>query len=289
MKNIINLIKKYKLYILGGLLIIFFFRSCQKSAEIRKLNKIDTKKVEMIDSLNNVINQKQEKIDSFVKNEAKRAVVSQENVNRIMMLLDEAGFVQGIDYDSNFEVYEVTGEREFGYSYNNTNFEYEVTYMNAVGGVYLITDVIKHNEIVKAKASVSREGDKLMCTNITEQYRYYKPSTLLTKLKESRKAKIAELNRRNKEQVCLDYTVAKYQKLYPEAIVKAGTDYDRGYRGYNYTEFKTVVIEFKSGSSVTFQLGYSYELDKERLHKRYDAQKETVEQTLERFNNQKVK
>lgn len=65
MKNIINLIKKYKLYILGGLLIIFFFRSCQKSAEIRKLNKIDTKKVEMIDSLNNVINQKQEKIDSF--------------------------------------------------------------------------------------------------------------------------------------------------------------------------------------------------------------------------------
>lgn len=65
MKNIINLIKKYKLYILGGLLVIFFFRSCQKSTEIRKLNKLDGKKVEMIDSLNNVINQKQEKIDSF--------------------------------------------------------------------------------------------------------------------------------------------------------------------------------------------------------------------------------
>ena len=65
MKNIISLIKKYKLYILGGLLVIFFFRSCQKSTEIRKLNKVDGKKVEMIDSLNNVINQKQEKIDSF--------------------------------------------------------------------------------------------------------------------------------------------------------------------------------------------------------------------------------
>ena len=81
-------------------------------------------------------------------------------------------------------------EREFGYSYNNTNFEHEVTYMNAVGGVYLITDTIKDGKIVKYNASVSREGDKLMCTNITEQYRYYKPSTLLTKLKESRKAKI---------------------------------------------------------------------------------------------------
>ena len=42
------------------------------------------------------------------------------------------------------------------------------------------------------------------------------------------------LDRQNKEQVCLDYTVVKYQKLYPEAIVKAGTDYDRGYRGRSY-------------------------------------------------------
>ena len=233
--------------------------------------------------------EQQEKIDSFVKNEAKRAVVSQEDVNRTMMLLDEAGFVQGVDYNSNYEVYEVTKKREFGYSYNNTNFEHEVTYMNAVGTVYLIVDTIKEGKIVKYNAPVSREGSKLMCTNITEQYRYYKPSTLLTKLKESRKAKINELSRQNKEQVCLDYTVAKYQKLYPEATVKVGTDYYRGYRGRSYDQFKIVVIEFKSGSSVTFQLGYGYELDQERLHKRYDAQKETVEQSLERFNNQKVK
>ncbi len=232
--------------------------------------------------------EQQEQIDSFVKNEAKRAVVSQENVNRTMMLLDEAGFVQGVDYNSNYEVHEVTKEREFGYSYNNTNFEYEVTYMNAVGGVYLIVDTIKKGKIVKYNAPVSREGNKLMCTTITSQYRYYKPSTLLTKLKENRKAKIQELHRQNKEQVCLDYTVAKYQKLYPEATVKSGTDYYRGYRR-GYESFPIVVIEFKSGSSVTFQLGYGYELDKERLHKSYDAQKETVEQTLERFNNQKIK
>jgi hypothetical protein len=230
--------------------------------------------------------EQQEKINSFVRSEAKRAVVSQENINRTMLLLDEAGFVQGVDYDSNFEVYEVTKEREFGYSYNNTNFNSEVTYMNAVGGVYLITDTIKDNKIVKYNASVDREGDKLMCTNITDQYRYYKPHTLLTKLKESRKAKIQELDKRNKEQVCLDYTVAKYQKLYPEAEVKEGSDYIK-YGRHDYQEFKTVVVKFKSGSSVTFRLGYGYEFDKERLHKSYDAQKETVEQTLERFNNQK--
>ena len=233
--------------------------------------------------------EQQEQINSFIKDQANRAVKCQEDINRTMLLLDEAGFVQGVDYDSNFDIEEVTGKREFGYSYNSTNFEYEVTYINSYGCVYLITDIIKDGKIKKYNASVSREGNKLMCTNITEQYRYYKPSTLLTKLKENRKSKIAELNRQNKEQVCLDYTVAKYQKLYPEATVKAGTDYDRGYRGHSYTEFKIVVIEFKSGSSVTFRLGYGYELDKERLHKRYDAQKETVEQSLERFNNQKAK
>ena len=232
--------------------------------------------------------EQQEQIDSFIKRQTLNAAEADRNVGRIMMMLDEAGFVQGVDYNSNFEVYEVTKEREFGYSYNNTNFEHEVTYMNAVGNVYLIVDTIKEGKIVKYNASVSREGSKLMCTNITEQYRYYKPSTLLTKLKESRKAKINELSRQNKEQVCLDYTIAKYQKLYPEAKVKEGSDYIR-YGRHDYQQFKIVVIEFKSGSSVTFKLGYDYDLDSERLHKRYDAQKETVEQTLERFNNQKVK
>jgi hypothetical protein len=232
--------------------------------------------------------EQQNDIDKFVERQATNAVDSQNRINRTMLLLDEAGFVQGVDYGSNFEVYEVTKEVSFGYSYNNTNWEHEVTYMNAVGTVYLIVDTIKEGKIVKYNASVDREGNKVMCTNITQQYRYYKPSTLLTKLKESRKAKIQELNRQNKEQVCLDYTVAKYQKLYPEATVKAGSDYYRGYRR-GYESFPIVKIEFKSGSSVIFKLGYGYELDQERLHNRYDAQKETVEQTLERFNNQKVK
>jgi hypothetical protein len=231
--------------------------------------------------------EQQEKIDSFVKSEAKRAVVSQENISRTMMLLDEAGFVMGVNYGCNFEVSEVTSEREFGYSYNNTNFNYEVTYLNSVGCVYIIVDTIKDGKIVKHNASISREGDKLMCTSITDQYRYYKPSTLLTKLKESDKRKVQELNRINKEQVCLDYTIAKYARLYPEANVFASSDYYKPSSGYGYEEFKTVVVKFKSGSSVTFRLGYGYENDQERLYKSWDAQTETVEQTLEKFNNQK--
>ena len=243
-----------------------------------------------LDLFNGVVltTKQQEQVDSFIKNQEKRAIQCQEDISKTMLLLDEAGFVMGVDYACNFEVEEVTSKREFGYSYNNTNFEYEVTYISSHGCVYLITDSIKDGKIKKHNATVTRERNKLMCTYITEQYRYYKPSSLLTKLKEHRKSIIRELDRNNKQQACLDYTVAKYKKLYPKAKVRIGSDYYRGYRR-GYESFPVVVVDFKSGSSVSFKLGYGYKFDDEMIHKSYDAQKETIKQKLERFNNQKAK
>ena len=227
----------------------------------------------------------QEEVNDFVKKMAERAVKSQDDVNRTMLLLDEAGFVQGVDYDSSFEVYEVTKEVSFGYSYNNTNYEHEVTYMNAVGGVYLKVNTIKEGKIKEYKASVDREGGKLMCTNITQQYRYYKPSSLLTKFNEHNERKINELEHNNKQKIALDIIVAKYQKLYPKAEVKISSDYYRR----SYHSFPTVKVKFESGSSVEFTLGYSDEMEKERFHKKYDAQHETTKDLCDRFNNQKAK
>jgi len=240
-----------------------------------------------LDLFNGVVltTKQQEEIDNFINEQAKRAVKSQDDVNKTMLLLDEAGFVQGVDYDSSFEVYEVTKEVSFGYSYNNTNYGHEVTYMNAVGGVYLKVNTIKEGKIKEYKASIDREGSKLMCTNITQQYRYYKPSSLLTKFNEHNERKINELEHNNKQKIALDIIVAKYQKLYPKAEVKIGSDYYR--RSYN--SFPIVKVKFESGSSVEFTLGYGDEMEKERFHKKYDAQTETVENLLERFNNQKAK
>ena len=51
----IELLKKYKVYILGGLLLIFFFRSCSKSTQARKLDDNVTQSEVVIDSLENVI------------------------------------------------------------------------------------------------------------------------------------------------------------------------------------------------------------------------------------------
>ena len=227
----------------------------------------------------------EQQIATWVEGMAKRAVALQDEVNTIMLMLDRAGFVQNEDYKCNFEVFEVTKEQEFGYSYNNTNFEHEVTYMNAVGGVSLIINHIHEGKIKTHNSSVDREYGKLMCTSITEQYRYYKPSSLYTKFNEYNERKVNELEHNKKQKIALDIIVAKYQKLYPKAEVKIGSDYYR--RSYN--SFPIVKVKFESGSSVEFTLGYGDEMEKERFHKKWDAQTETTKDLLTRFNNQKAK
>ena len=240
-----------------------------------------------LDLFNGVIlnTKQQEQIDDFIKRQATRAITSQEDIKLTMLLMDEVGFVQGKDYISNFEVNEVTSKREFGSSYSNTNFEHEVTYMNAVGGIHLIVNTIKDGELEVHKSSVNRDGVKLMCTTITEQYRYYKPSTLYTKFNEYNDRKINELEHKGKQKIAVGKIIAKYKKLYPKAVVCSGTDYYRS----SYTSFPIVKVKFPSGSEISFTLGYGDEMEKEILHKRYDAVKETIKQSLEKYNNQKAK
>jgi len=229
--------------------------------------------------------EQEQEIATWIENQAKRAANSQEDINRIMLMLDEAGFVQGKDYDTNFEIFEVTTEKDFGYSYNNTNYEYEVTYLNACGSVYLKVNTVHEGKIKIYNSTVSREGDKLMCTSVTSQYRYYKPSSLLVKYNEHNSLQNSKLNRMNAEDIAIKNVIAKFQKQYPKAVVTKGSDYYRR----SYTSFPIVKVKFESGSEVSFTLGYSGELEKVRFHKKYDAVSESTEALMERFNNQKSK
>jgi len=65
MKKIIEFVKKYKVHILASLCFIFFFRSCQKSGEIRKISKNNTESSTIVDSLNNVISVQKKTIDGI--------------------------------------------------------------------------------------------------------------------------------------------------------------------------------------------------------------------------------
>ena len=65
MKKFIDLVKKYKFYILSILLLFYFFKSCSKSTDIKKLTKeVDNNGI-VVDSLNNEIKLRQQKIDSL--------------------------------------------------------------------------------------------------------------------------------------------------------------------------------------------------------------------------------
>jgi len=65
MKKVIEFVKKYKIYILSSLLFIFFMRSCMKSGEVRKLEKVKTENDKVIDSLSNVINGQKDTINNI--------------------------------------------------------------------------------------------------------------------------------------------------------------------------------------------------------------------------------
>jgi len=65
MKKIIEFVKKYKIHILTSLLVIFFFRSCSKSSDVRKLEKTNIKTTEVIDSLTTVIKGQKDTINNI--------------------------------------------------------------------------------------------------------------------------------------------------------------------------------------------------------------------------------
>lgn len=231
-----------------------------------------------------VLTEEQQKlVDSFIENQVETAEYAQEKASRIMLLLDEAGFVYGENYVNTTKVEKVTEVVTLGYSYNSTNFDIELTYLETTGGVAIKYNAVSDGRLIKRLGTVGVDrNNKLECLDITPQYRYYKPSTLLEKLNLHNDKAVAKIERDNKEKIAIDYTIKKYQKLYPKAKVTESYGYDR-YSG----RYSSVEVEFKSGSSVTFRMGYGFELDDERVVSSCDTQKETIEEKLERFNNQK--
>ena len=65
MKKFIELVKKYKVYILAVLLLFYFFKSCSKSTDITKLTREVNNNNLIVDSLENQIKVRQQKIDSL--------------------------------------------------------------------------------------------------------------------------------------------------------------------------------------------------------------------------------
>jgi hypothetical protein len=65
MKKVIEFVKKYKIHILSLFLFIFFMKSCIKSSEVKKLEKVKTSNEKVIDSLKNLVTGQKDTIDNI--------------------------------------------------------------------------------------------------------------------------------------------------------------------------------------------------------------------------------
>ena len=236
----------------------------------------------MLDQLElfQVLNTEQQtEVNSFVERQNQQVVDRVASIKKMMDLLTDAGFEEGVNFERNFEIGESTHERTFGWGDNK--FDAEVTVNTVSGGVALIHKRFYNGKLETTTSNVSREGDKLVCSMITPQYRAYKPTSLLVKLNEYNEVQQWRFDAYNNKIAILSYTLNKYTTLYPNATVEAGTGYQ------SRSSFTTVLVSFESGSWVEFRLGYRQ--DEEFMFKKFDATVDALKgmDLLNHFNKQK--
>ena len=221
----------------------------------------------------------QTEVNDYIVNENKRVVSRVASIKRTIDLLEMGGFVEDVDFKRNFEIGESTHDRSFGWDDNK--FNAEVTVNTVSGGVYLMHKRFYNGKLETTSSTVSREGDKLMCSMITPQYRAYKPTSLLVKLNEYNEAQQWRFDAYNDKIAILSYTLNKYTTLYPNATVEAGTGYQ------SRSSFTTVLVSFESGSWVEFRLGFKQ--NEEYTFKKFDAKVDSLKgmDLLNHFNEQK--
>ena len=225
----------------------------------------------------------QEKVNTYIANCKQNSEHAQKKHAHIVALLLTNGFCKGLHFEENCKVFNDTRKVTLGHRYNETTFETEVTAEYCVANVYLVGQNFSsyQGELSPAKFYFEIQFDKIQCGSITEQYRFYKPNTILEKLK-SHNLKAANAFEEYKNRINLEKnTIEKYTKLYPDAKVESKDGYGK-YEG----SYKLIEVLFKSGSYVRFRLDlYKNE---EYMCTKHDAltDKLTAEELLDRFSKQ---
>jgi hypothetical protein len=227
--------------------------------------------------------EQQKQVDNYIINQNSN-ITYQENENqRIERVLIEAGFIKGVHFKNDFKSFTDTREVKLGYSFNQTQFDVEVTAKFYTGGISLLGKRfdLSTKELKDGVFSFDVQQDKLQAWGIQDQARYVKPKTLLEKLLEHNKKEIQRLEEYNKQTALLNATLNKYKTLYPSATVTSGRDYAK-----YYGSFDTVKVEFESGSFIEFRIDVYG--DRDVLFKKKDVEYDNLssEELLERFSKQ---
>ena len=226
--------------------------------------------------------QKSDALNRIIKLHKRRMELTQRKKN----ILLENGFVEGTHFVVEESIKTEDVQYEIGYGYNDTRKNFTDKIDVYYGDCYLILKEfdIKTNTI--KNRNITFDGtSKLNCWKLQNfSSRFIKPTTMLNKLIEAnQQADYARLAY-NKNNSILEHTINKYKTLYPNAHVVQGT----GYRSTpsSYYEWKTVIVTFKSGSSITLRLGN--EKDKEYISESKDAvvNEMSLTEMMNHFNNQ---
>jgi len=229
--------------------------------------------------------EQQEQANTYIETQKKNSEYTQNKHKYVVAFLLENNFVEGVHFEQSCKVTIETRNTRLGYSYSNTSFEAEVECEKCDSQIYLLGQNFyiweTDKKLKPAKFYFDVENNKIQCGSITEQYRFYKPKTILEKLQLHNKAAANQFEEYKKKANLEKNTIEKYTKLYPNAEVISKEGYTK-YKG----SFKIVEVKFKSGSYVQFELDTYNGV--EHLYKKFDAEldKLTTEELLEKFNNQ---
>ena len=245
--------------------------------------EIDSNQLALFDLLTKEQEEELARIKVAHKRDAESRIKSVENK---IDLLIKHGFTNR-HYDYNLECSKVTRSVNVAHWRDKPKMV-ETELDSAVGDCYLIYSRYdkSKNEIVTAKTYFDIRNGKIECSNLTNNWRQYKPESILAKIEESYEIAKNQYDMANQMKSVVEYAVNKYKKLYPEADVKATKGYTSG---RNYSEYDKVLIKFKSGSYVSFQL--TSEKDREYVVEKYDAafKRMTTNEVLQYFNTQEAR
>ena len=229
--------------------------------------------------------EQQQQVDRYIENQDKSITFQENEHQRIERMLIEAGFIKGVHFKNDFKSFIDTRTVTLGYSYNQTQFDVEVTAKFREGGINLLG---KRFDTTTKKLrdgvfSFDVQKDKIQSWSIQEQSRYVRPKTLLTKLLEHNEKEKRRFEEYNKATALLNATLEKYKTLYPSATVTSGRDYAK-----YYGSFDVVKVEFKSGSFIEFRID-SYN-DRDVIFRKKDVEYDSLssEELLERFSKQEA-
>ena len=225
----------------------------------------------------------QTQVDNCIANRNKNALLLESENKRVENMLIEAGFIKGVTFKNNFKSTIDTREVTLGYSYNQTQFEVEITAAFTSGGIELLGKRFDSTtkELRNGSFSFDVQKDKLQSWSIQDNSRYVKQKTLLAKLLERNEKEKQRFEEYNKSTALLNATLKKYKKLYPSATVTSGRDYAK-----YYGSFDMIKVEFESGSYIEFRIDiYS---NRAILHRKKDVEYEALnsDELLERFSKQ---